>query len=254
MSDYDPKIYWNAKAKSAKGNYMLASCGNDEYENQCMHQVQLHALTTVIDQYMEIEGKTILDFGCGSGRWVEFFCNLGAKYIGADISDEMIELSNSRYPGQEFIALQDNTMPLADDSCDCVFSIAVIHHNRPPEQEAILSEIARVLKPNGYLFLFEAVGTTQWEHLFPHSMSQWIKLVEQFHFDCITHRGYSYFALCNLVNDTARRLRIPRLSGWRPWRPRFLLRLDARLAARLSHRLSHKHHDRGAMLFRYLGG
>ena len=103
MSDYDPKTYWNEKAKSAKGNHVLASCGNNEYENRCMHQAQLHALNAVFDRQIDIKGKTILDFGCGSGRWVDYFCNLGSTYIGADISDEMIALSKSRYPDHTFI-------------------------------------------------------------------------------------------------------------------------------------------------------
>ena len=253
MNDYDPKTYWNDKAKSAKGNHILASCGNNEYENECMHQAQLHALNTVIDQQIDIKGKTILDFGCGSGRWVEFFCNLGAKYIGVDISDEMIELSKSRYPDNSFITLKDHKIPLETDSCDFVFSIAVIHHNRPPQQEEMLGEIARILKPGGYLFLFESLGTVQWERMFPHPMSEWIKMVEQYNFDCIMHRGYSYFVLCNLVNDVARRLHIPRVYSWRPWRPRLLLKLDAKLSPSISHRLSGKYHDRGAMLFKYIG-
>ena len=253
MNDYNPKTYWNAKAKSAKGDHIQASCGNNEYENQCMHQAQLHALTTVVDQRVDIKGKTILDFGCGSGRWAEFFCSRGAIYTGVDISDEMIELSKSRYPGMTFITLNDDEIPLETDSSDFVFSIAVIHHNRPPQQEEIFGEISRILKPGGYLFLFEGLGTTQWEHMFPHAMREWIQMVEQYDFDCIMHRGYSYFVLCNLMNDVTRRLHIPGLSGWRPWRPKLLLKLDARLSPGFSHRLSSKYHDRGAMLFKHRG-
>lgn len=253
MNDYDHKTYWNAKAINAKGNHIMASCGNNEYENKCMHQAQLHALTAVIDQEVDINGKTILDFGCGSGRWVEYFCNLGAKYIGVDISDEVIKLAKSRYPDNSFIALKDHKIPLENDSCDFIFSIAVIHHNQPLQQEELLGEIARILKPGGYLFLFEALGTYQSERVFPHPMRKWIKMVENYNFNCIMHQGYSYFVLCNLMNSAAQRLHIPRAYRWYPWRPRLLLKLDAKLSPSFSHRLSSKYHDRGAMLFKYLG-
>lgn len=253
MNDYDPKTYWNDKAKSANGNHILASCGDNEYENQCMYRVQLHALTAVIDQQTGVQGKTILDYGCGSGRWVDFFSSLGGKYTGVDISDEMIKLSKSRYPDNSFMTVKDHKIPLETNSCDFVFSIAVIHHNRPPQQEEMIDEIARVLKPGGHLFLFEGLGETQWERMFPHSMKRWIEMVENHNFDCIMHRGYSYFTLCNLVNEAIRKLGISRLFGWRPWRPRLLLQLDARLSPGLSHRLSSKYHDRGAMLFRLRG-
>lgn len=250
MKNYDPKTYWNTKAINAKGNYILASCGNNQQENQCIHQVQLHALNTVNNQQIDIKDKTVLDFGCGSGRWVEFFCNKGANYTGVDISDEMIKLSKTRFPDLPFYTLKDHSIPLETDSCDFVFSIAVLHHNKPPSQEEILGEISRVLKAGGYLFLFEGLGTTQHERLFPHPMQDWIKMVEQQNFDCIMHQGYSSFALCNLMNNAARRLHIPRASNWRP---DLLLKLDARLSPALSYRLSDEYHDRGAMLFKYRG-
>jgi SAM-dependent methyltransferase len=251
MNDYNPKTYWNTKAKNAKGNHIHASCGSNEHENECMHQAQLHALNAVTDQLVDINNKTILDFGCGSGRWVEYFCNLGASYIGVDISDEMINLAKSRYPENSFTVLKDYKIPLEDDSCDFIFSIAVIHHNPPPQQEKLLSEISRVLKPGGYLFLFEALGTYKSERVFPHPMSKWIKMVEENNFKCILQQGYSYFVLCNMVNNVAKLLHIPRAYRWYPWRPKFLLKLDAKVSPGLSHRLPGKYHDRGAMLFKH---
>lgn len=253
MDDYDPKTYWDAKAKSAKGIYTLASCGANQNENQCMHQVQLHALNIAVSHInlqLDIKGKTVLDFGCGAGRWVEYFRNLGAKYVGIDISDEMIALSKSRYPDIPFDTLKGSIIPLETDSCDLVFSIAVIQHNRPPQQEELLGEITRVLKPNGYLFLFEGLGTIQQNRLYLHPMTEWIEIVERLDFTCVDQRGYSYFALCNLMNKTARRLHIYRLAEKRP---AFLLKIDQVLSPRVSHRLSSKYHDRGAMLFKYKG-
>jgi len=232
-----------------------------------MEQVQLHALQfafTHIDQELGIEGKTVLDFGCGAGRWVEYFRNLGADYVGVDISDEMIALSKTLYPGIAFDALKGLEIPLETDSCDLVFSIAVLHHNRPPQQEEILGEIARVLKPNGYLFLFEGLGTIQQNRLYLHPMREWVEMVEQSGFDCIVRRGYSYFVLCNLLNDMARRAEIPRVASWAErrlhiprmsrWRPRVMLKFDEKLSPGISHRLASRYHDRGAMLFRYKGG
>jgi len=265
MNDYDPRTYWDAKAKSAEGNPVLASCGANQNENECMHQVQLHALRFVlsqINQQSDLKGKTVLDFGCGAGRWVEFFRSLGAEYVGVDISEEMIALSKTLYPDRSFSTLTDHKIPLETDSCDLVFSIAVMHHNPVPHQEALLGEIARVLKPNGYLFLFEGLGTTQRNRLYLHPMREWVDLVEQQDFDCIVQRGYSYFVLCNLMNAAARRYFL-RPSNWAArrlhipllyeWRPTVGLKLDAKLSPGISHRLSSKYHDRGAMLFQHRG-
>lgn len=37
------------------------------------------------------EGMTVLDIGCGIGRWGEWFCPQGVSYIGIDGSPKMIE-------------------------------------------------------------------------------------------------------------------------------------------------------------------
>jgi hypothetical protein len=139
-----------------------------------------------------------------------------------------------------------------------------MHHNRPPQQEEILAEISRVLKPNGYLFLFEGLGTTQMNRLYLYPMGGWVKMVEQYSFDCMVRRGYSYFVLCNMMSGMARRLEIPRVSSWMErrlhiprlsrWRPDLFLKLDEKLSPGVSHRLSSRFHDRGAMLFKYRGG
>jgi len=263
MIDYDPKTYWDAKAKNAAGNPVLASCGTNQNENQCMHQVQLHALRFALDHLdpeFDMDGRTVLDFGCGAGRWVEFFRGLGTKYVGVDISDEMIALSRTLYPDSSFDTLKGSEIPLDTDSCDLVVSIAVMHHNGLAEQEAILGELSRVLKPNGYLFLFEGLGTTQRNRLYLHPMREWVEMVEQSGFDCVVQRGYSYFLLCNLMNYAARRYFL-RPSNWAArrlhvpllydWRPGVGLKLDAKLSPRVSHRLSSRFHDRGAMLFRH---
>jgi hypothetical protein len=137
-----------------------------------------------------------------------------------------------------------------------------MHHNRVADQRRIFDEIARVLKPDGYLFLFEGLGTIQQNRLYLHPMAEWVKMVEQHRFDCVAQRGYSYFLLCNMMNQTAqrffprvskgaaRRLRVPDLTSWRPG---LGLKLDQLLAPDISHRLPARYHDRGAMLFRNRG-
>ena len=43
----------------------------------------------------DVNGKTILDLGCGVGRFAHYLANQGAYVIGYDISNEAIELANS---------------------------------------------------------------------------------------------------------------------------------------------------------------
>jgi len=101
------------------------------------------------------QGKKCLDAGCGGGRYAIAMSRLGAKeVIGCDISAEGLEnarqraarLSNIRF---EEASVQD--LPFLDETFDFVCCSGVLHHTPNPEKG--LQELARVLHPDGKLFL-----------------------------------------------------------------------------------------------------
>jgi len=52
-------------------------------------------LTLTVDKLQPIEGKTILDVGCGSGRFCIAFAQKGAKHVlGVDFAPAMIDVAN----------------------------------------------------------------------------------------------------------------------------------------------------------------
>lgn len=54
-----------------------------------------------------INGKTILDFGCGKGDFYRFLSERGfsCKYTGIDINENLIDLAKKKYPDVEFLVL-----------------------------------------------------------------------------------------------------------------------------------------------------
>jgi len=106
----------------------------------------------LFDNYLN-SGDKVLDFGCGNGRFFEFFKDKNLEYIGLDPSDKLIEIAKSRYPRGNFHSfnlLEKLSFP--NNSFDKVYSIAVLHHI-PSEQFRLdfLKELERVLKPGGLL-------------------------------------------------------------------------------------------------------
>jgi SAM-dependent methyltransferase len=74
------------------------------------------------------------------------------KAIGIDMTPEMLERAraNAKRQGLENVEFHEATidkLPLPDASVDCVISNCVI--NLAPDKQAVLREIARVLKPGG---------------------------------------------------------------------------------------------------------
>ncbi len=107
------------------------------------------------------EGEVVVDLGSGGGLDVFLAAQqVGAsgKAIGIDMTPEMIDLARRNaargndgegYSNVEFHLATVDSLPLPDNSVDCVISNCVI--NLATDKDAVFREIARVLKPGGRL-------------------------------------------------------------------------------------------------------
>jgi len=110
------------------------------------------------------EGETVLDLGSGGGIDVILSAKrvgpTGAAY-GLDMTDEMLALAqqNARDAGVanvHFLKGMIEQIPLPVDSVDVVISNCVI--NLSTDKAAVLTEIARVLKPGGRVGVSDVVA------------------------------------------------------------------------------------------------
>jgi SAM-dependent methyltransferase len=98
-----------------------------------------------------LQDARVLDVGSGSG----YLQDAVEDYTGIDISR-----TAARYYHKPFVAGTATAMPFADDEFDVAWSIWVIEHI--PNPEAALSEIRRVVKPGGLIYLLPAWDCTPW--------------------------------------------------------------------------------------------
>ena len=100
------------------------------------------------------EGDKILDVGCGNGRLLELLKDKKIGYTGVDVSEKLIRLAQEKYPQNNFLLADNLNLPFSDDNFDKVFSVAVLH-NVPSDElrKRAISELSRVLKPGGLLFI-----------------------------------------------------------------------------------------------------
>lgn len=99
----------------------------------------------------------VLEVGFGSGTNVKFFPEAVTKVYAIDPATIGREIAAPRIARRgvdvEFIGLNGATVPLPDNSVDCVLSTLTLC--TIPDVEGALSEIVRVLKPNGTFHFFE---------------------------------------------------------------------------------------------------
>jgi len=101
---------------------------------------------------------SILDFGCGVGNTIAHLRKAfpGASLYGADLSGESIRLASESHAREAtFRTIENARLPHDDASFDLVMAACVFHHIPPAERAHWMSEIRRVLKPGGHVFIFE---------------------------------------------------------------------------------------------------
>jgi len=114
-------------------------------------------------------GKTILDAGCGGGRYSVAWKSFGAReVIGLDASEKAIadarrRVNEAGLSGIEFIQGDVLRLPFKEDRFDVVFSNGVLHHTT--DWKKGVRELVRVLKPGGFgwLYLIEKPGGLFWD-------------------------------------------------------------------------------------------
>lgn len=111
-----------------------------------------------------LDGITVLDLGCGSGRDCYVLSQLvgpGGRVIGVDMTDEQLQVARRHldyhaeafgYANVEFKSgyIEDlHSIGIPDQSVDLVVSNCVL--NLSPNKPRVFSEIFRILKPGGEL-------------------------------------------------------------------------------------------------------
>lgn len=121
-------------------------------------------LIAFLDHYgIGLNGKKVLDFGCGSGASSVILAKLGAqKVVGIDIDEHRLSVAKLRVRDYSFTdkielnLLSDaSRLPFENDTFDVVLCQGVIEHIDYRERKEWIKEMWRVVTPGGYLLILE---------------------------------------------------------------------------------------------------
>lgn len=139
--------------------------------------------------------SSVLEIGCGAGQFIRAIKQLRPELVchGCDISQEALRMA--REDSREDITYAFNegcTLPYENNSMDAVLIFDVLEHVDNPEK--LLSEVQRVLKPQGILYMFvpcEGDGLSFWH---------WLDKLGQKHDLTKKHAGHiNYFSRKELL-------------------------------------------------------
>jgi SAM-dependent methyltransferase len=90
-------------------------------------------------------GQRVLDVGCGSGVFLRLVADRGARVVGLDASEALIELARTRVPETDLRVGEMESLPYEDDSFDLVAGFNSFFF--AADLVAALREAGRVAKP-----------------------------------------------------------------------------------------------------------
>jgi SAM-dependent methyltransferase len=110
----------------------------------------------------DLEGKRVVEYGCGLGKITVLLARGGAQVSAFDISEQSVDYARRRahevgVESQiEFAVAPGESLPYADGTFDAAFGKAVLHHLDP---QVGARELARILKTGGRAAFSEPLGT-----------------------------------------------------------------------------------------------
>lgn len=148
------RIFWNA-----------SPCGaQNSLRQRLEHRHFMEPWIPILIGKVARKHKHVVEIGCGQGSdGIMFCCELpeDGSYRGIDYSDESV--ASARKAATEAIGLvplrvspsfqlgNAESLDLADDSVECIFSNGVLHHTAHPERA--YAEVHRVLRPGGEAYI-----------------------------------------------------------------------------------------------------
>jgi ubiquinone/menaquinone biosynthesis C-methylase UbiE len=112
----------------------------------------------LLDAVGDGELGTMIELCCGRGEALPLLGARAHRYIGVDVSENMLAAARELHNGPNVLFVQADAThtPFAPQSVDTVVMLGGVHH--VPARPALFGEIARILKPGGRFIYREPVS------------------------------------------------------------------------------------------------
>lgn len=141
----------------------LAEGSKSYHEEACVYErfSQVEDTPEIILKFLQsvVKDKTVLDMGCGTGKYAHLLSPSTKKYYGIDVSIDQLKIAKAKtiqMPNVEFLCSSAEIIDLPSESIDTIISTWVLGTiNSYKRKTKVVNEALRVLKPEGKLYLVE---------------------------------------------------------------------------------------------------
>lgn len=161
---FDPQTYWMQRSDGESG---LAAVGHRSFgveHNRYIYQRR----TEVLQEYLEKtncdpRNLRVLDIGCGSGYYTEFWREMGVKdYMGIDVSRSVVARLEERYPDMKFVCgdiSKEQVVDVIAQRFNFITLFDVLYHIVSDQAaRAALCNVGRMLEVGGVCVVFDQLS------------------------------------------------------------------------------------------------
>jgi ubiquinone/menaquinone biosynthesis C-methylase UbiE len=157
--------WWGERAKRAKKGDMLQSVIDPGDIRGGKNSFIDFTQKTVLSKYFVNTGN-ILDFGCGTGRFLLWLSSRASLVVGIDVTEEMLAQAKENVRNLKNVELwlcECTHLPFRDESFDDILDVAVLQVLILAKEDAekAAEEMVRTLKVGGRAYVIEQVSKTR---------------------------------------------------------------------------------------------
>lgn len=151
---YRPREFWEQRLGEHFDLRGTGETGLSLAYNRACYALRRHVLDRALrDAGVRLAGARVLDVGCGTGFFTDYYLSHGAQVLGVDIAATSIDRLRVRFPQATFERVDIGETP-PPGTYDVVNAFDVLYHiTDDAAWERAVTHLARAVAPGGVLLL-----------------------------------------------------------------------------------------------------
>lgn len=195
--NYEPKQYWERRLSNRFSPRGVGHIGCSDSYNTWLYRRKKRCIESCLVE-TNLKGKNVLDIGCGTGFFVEWYLEQGANVCGIDITRISVERLKQKHQCEFYTKdITDPGYRLHNKEFDIVNMWDVVYHIVDSKRfQQAFDNIAKSIKDNGLLLFTDWFGASSDMRIDDHVQARCLDTYKQ----GLTKKGFELVGIHPLYN------------------------------------------------------